>query len=410
MTRLQKLQLRQSEVRVDLGKLLDTPEAERTDTYAEDLGKLTREVRSLETDVGAALAAGEDKVEEVATKDTAEGREYRQMLDRASMGSIFDDLLNHRNTSGAEAEIQSHLGLQGNQVPLDMLRGAGRSGADGAWEERAVTPGATNVGQNQQSIVPYVFPQSAAAFLGVSMPTVPTGEAVFPVLTKKLDVHTPAENAAAAETTGSFTSAVLSPSRIQSSFFYSVEDRARFAGMDAALRSNLSAGLADGLDKEILSGTDGLFTSTNLADNAQTTNDDFDSYLSNLVWNQIDGRYAAMTSDLAMVVGAATYKDVGQTYRNTSVDRSALDRIMELVSGVRVSAHVPIPATNRQNVVIRRGMSETAVAPVWEGILLIPDEVTKAAHGQVVITAIMLFAMKVLRKNAGLVKQGTDHS
>ena len=410
MTRLQKLQLRQSEVRVDLGKLLDTPEAERTDTYGDDLGKLTREVRSLETDVGAALAAGEDKVEEVATKDTAEGREYRQMLDKASLGSIFDDLLNHRNTSGAEAEIQSHLGLQGNQVPLDMLRGAGRSGADGAWEERAVTPGATNVGQNQQSIVPYVFPQSAAAFLGISMPSVPVGEAVFPVLTKKLDVHVPAENAAAAETTGSFTSAVLSPSRIQSSFFYSVEDRARFAGMDAALRSNLSAGLADGLDKEILSGTDGLFTSTNLADNAQTTNDDFDSYLSNLVWNQIDGRYAAMTSELAMVVGTATYKDLGATYRNTSVDRSALDRIMELTSGVRVSAHVPVPATNRQNVVIRRGMSETAVAPVWEGILLIPDEVTKAAHGQVVITAIMLFAMKVLRKNAGLVKQGTDHS
>ena len=333
------------------------------------------------------------------------------MLDRASMGSIFDDLLNHRNTSGAEAEIQSHLGLQGNQVPLDMLRGAGRSGGDvNAWEERAVTPGATNVGQNQQGIIPYVFPQSAAAFLGVSMPSVPVGEAVFPVLTKKLDVHTPAENAAAAETTGSFTSAVLSPGRIQSSFFYSVEDRARFVGMDAALRSNLSAGLADGLDKEILSGTDGLFTSTNLADNAQTTNDDFDSYLSNLVWNQIDGRYAAMTSELAMVVGTATYKDLGATYRNTSVDRSALDRIVELTSGVRVSAHVPVPATNRQNVVIRRGMSETAVAPVWEGILLIPDEVTKAAHGQVVITAIMLFAMKVLRKNAGLVKQGTDHS
>ena len=89
MTRLQKLQLRQSEVRVDLGKLLDTPEAERTDTYGDDLGKLTREVRSLETDVGAALAAGEDKVEEVATKDTAEGREYRQMLDKASLGSIL---------------------------------------------------------------------------------------------------------------------------------------------------------------------------------------------------------------------------------------------------------------------------------------------------------------------------------
>ena len=137
--------------------------------------------------------------------------------------------------------------------------------------------------------------------------------------------------------------------------------------MDSALRENLSAGLADGLDDAILSGTNGLFTGTNLPNNAQTTNDTFDSYLSNLIWNQIDGRYAAMTSDLAMVVGAVTYKDLGQTYRNTSVDRSALDRIMELVSGVRVSAHVPAPSSNRQNVVIRRGMSTTAVAPLWEG-------------------------------------------
>ena len=180
--------------------------------------------------------------------------------------------------------------------------------------------------------------------------------------------------------------------------------------MDAALRENLSAGLSDGRDKEILSGTAGLFTGTNLPNNNQTTNDTFDSYLSNLVWNQIDGRYATMTSDLAMVVGAATYKDLGQTYRNTSVDRSALDRIMELVSGVRVSAHVPVPGTNRQNVVIRRGMSTSVVAPIWEGITIIPDEVTKAANGQVVITAIMLHAVKVLRTAGGLVKQGTDHS
>ena len=180
--------------------------------------------------------------------------------------------------------------------------------------------------------------------------------------------------------------------------------------MDAALRENLSEGLADGLDKQILSGTNGLFTGTNLADNAQTTNDTFDSYLSNLCWNQIDGRYAAMASDLALVVGAATLKDLGQTYRNTSVDRSALDRLMELTSGVRVSAHVPVPASNRQNVVIRRGMSMTAVAPVWEGITIIPDEVTKAKSGEIIITGVMLFAMKVLRTGAGLVKQGTDHS
>ena len=242
------------------------------------------------------------------------------------------------------------------------------------------------------------------------MPTVGVGESVFPVLTKELDVHTPAENAAAAETTGTFSATVLSPSRLQASFFYSREDRARFAGMDAALRENLSEGLSDGLDKEVLSGTNGLFSGTNLSNNAQTTNDTFGSYVNHLVWDQIDGRYAATPGDLSMVMGAATLKDMGATYRNTQVDRSALDRVMELTSGVRVSAYVPVPATNRQDVVIKRGMSMTAVAPIWEGITLIPDEVTKAAAGQIVITAVMLFAFKVLRTDAGLVKQGTDHS
>ena len=305
------------------------------------------------------------------------------------------------NPIGAMAELQQHLGLQGNQIPLALITG---------FEERAVTPAPGQVSQNQAGIIPYVFPQSAASFLGVDMPTVGVGEAVYPVLTSELSVGTPAENAAQAETTGAFSAQVLSPSRIQASFFYSREDRSRFQNMDSALRENLSAGLADGLDEAILSGTNGLFTGTNLPNNNQTTNDTFDSYLSNLIWNQIDGRYAAMTSDLSMVVGAATYKDLGQTYRNTSVDRSALDRIMELVSGVRVSAHVPAPSSNRQDVVIRRGMSTSAIAPIWEGITIIPDEVTLAANGQVKITAVMLFAMKVLRTAGGLVKQGTDHS
>ena len=90
------------------------------------------------------------------------------------------------------------------------------------------------------------------------MPTVPVGQAVFPVLTKELDVRTPAENADAEETTGTFSADVLSPARIQAAFFYSREDRAKFAGMDAALRENLTEGLSAGLDKQILAGTAGL--------------------------------------------------------------------------------------------------------------------------------------------------------
>ena len=405
MTPVQTLEIRAGEIRKRLSDIGGMEEL--TDETRSELDKLKVEYADNDSKRAALTIASDAPITNIETR-SSEGREFRTLVNGSNVGEIFDASLSKRSVDGATKELQDHLGLDANQVPLALLT---RSWPDSdKLETRAVTPAPGDVGQEQETIVPYVFPMSAAAFLGVNMPTVAVGEKVYPVLTAELSVGTPAENAAQAETTGAFSADVLSPGRLQASFFYSREDRARFAGMDAALRENLSDGLSDGLDKAILSGTDGLFTGTNLANNAQTTDDTFDSYLSNLVWNQIDGRYAAMASDLAMVVGAATLKDLGQTYRNTSVDRSALDRVMELTSGVRVSAHVPAPASNRQDAVIRRGMSMTAVAPVWEGVTIIPDEVTKAGNGQIVITAVMLFAMKVLRTGAGLVKQGTDHS
>ena len=69
-------------------------------------------------------------------------------------------------------------------------------------------------------IVPWVFPDSVAAFLGVDMPTVGVGEAVYPVLTKAptLLAHPP-RTSVQDETTGSFSADILSPSRLQAAFF-----------------------------------------------------------------------------------------------------------------------------------------------------------------------------------------------
>ena len=401
MTPLQTAEVRAGEIRIRLSEL--AAEADLTPEYRAELDTLRKEYGDTERRM-AALRISEPDRTPIVSK-TAEGTEYRAMLDRANVGTVYDALLNHRAVSGVEAELQQALGLAGNMIPLDLIRGAGSGNGNGGMEYRAVTPGAANVGQNEMPVVPYVFPMSAAAFLGVDMPSVGVGEVVYPVLTATLSVEALAENAAGTETTGAFSSDVLVPSRLQASFFYSREDRARMSMLDSSLRENLSMGLSDGLDDAILTN---LFT--NLTANAQTTDDTFDSYLSNLCWNQIDGRYASMAGDLGLLVGSATYRDLGQTYRNTSVDRSALDRLMELTSGVRVSAHVPAPASNRQDAIIRRGMSMTAVAPQWEGITILPDEITKASSGQIVITAVMLYAIQVLRAGAGLIRQGTDHS
>ena len=59
----------------------------------------------------------------------------------------------------------------------------------------------------------------------------------------------------------------------------------------------------------------------------------------------------------------------------------------------------------KQNAIVRRGMRKDMVAAIWDGITLIPDEITLAAKGQIiVITAVMLHAVKILRK-AGFHKQ-----
>ena len=243
MTRLQKLQLEQSSNRQRLGELLDLEG--RSDEQTRELETRTARARALEGELQAALLAEPEP--EVRQTDAGD-RELRSMIDRATVGTIFGAALEHRATDGVEAELQAHYGLAGNQVPLALL------------ETRAVTPAPSEVGTNQQPIIPQVFPQSVAAFLGIDMPTVGVGEQVFPVLTSGATAQTPAENAAISPTddTGAFSADVLSPSRLQTSFLYSREDRARFAGMDSALRQNLSDALADGLDKAILAGTNGL--------------------------------------------------------------------------------------------------------------------------------------------------------
>ena len=387
MTRLQKLQLRQSESRQALGALLDTEDDKRTDTYEGDLAKATVEVRSLESELQAALVAGEDEPAEQVTTDTPEGREMRQLIDNANIGEIFDAALERRSIDGATRDLQQHHNLAENQVPLDLL------------EARAITPAPAEVGQEQHAIVPYVFPSSVSEFLSIPQPRVPVGDAVVPVLTSTLAVGHPAEGAAQAETTGAFSADVLSPQRIQASFFYSREDAARFAGLDSALRENLSMGLADGLDKAIVAGTNGLLTGSNLDANAVSAEATFASYLSDLVYSRVDGRYADTAQALRIVCGTKTYAHAGSVFRQAETDRTALDRLMQLSGGVRVSAHVPAVASTKQQVIVRLGARMDAVAAIWEGITLVPDSVSGIAKGTIAVTAIMLHAVKVLRKD-----------
>ena len=396
MTPLQRLQLKQSETRQSLNVLLALDEL--TDEQRAEMATLTASMQNLEVETRAAIVAEVDPTV-TATDDDSAAREMRALIEGASIGAIFGATLEHRATEGQTAELQQHLRLSANQVPLALL-----------MEERAVTPAPADVGQNMAAIIPAVFPASCAAFLGIDMPTVGVGEAVYPVLTTSATVHTPAENAAAAETTGAFTADVLSPSRLQASFFYSREDRARFAGMDSALRQNLGDALSDKLDQQILVGTNGLLTGSVLADHNVSATTTYALYRSTHAYGRVDGKYANAVGDIRIVMGSATYAHAAAQFRSDNAgDRAAIEDLMSVTGGVRVSAHIPAVAGNKQNSVVRLGMRRDAVCPIWEGVTLIPDEITKAGTGQIVVTAVMLHAIKVLR-SSGFFKQQSQHA
>ena len=327
MTEKQKVEVSLSQCKKNLNEL--GSKTELSDEDRTQFDKLKTEYGDLEVRYQA-LTISEEEPKKEEIRKTPEAKEKAELEARCSVGKIFSFAMEHRSADGPEKELQTELGLSDNQVPLCLIS---RSAAP--LETRAVTAAPANVGANQASIIPAVFPQGAAAFLGVSMPTVAVGEAVYPVLTNNTPAADFAEAAEVDETDGSFTADVLTPRRIQSSFFYSREDRARFAGMDEALRMNLNDALSSGLDKYILTKTDLGLLQFGTDPTASGTTETFGSYREAL-FAQVDGRYALSAADVCMLVGSETFAHMSGRYRGNNADDSALDSLSRVSGGVRV--------------------------------------------------------------------------
>ena len=179
-------------------------------------------------------------------------------------------------------------------------------------------------------------------------------------------------------------------------------DAARFPGMDAALRMALNAGLEEKLDYEVLRGSEGLLTGSKLTNHNKSGETSHAQYLSQFCFGRVDGRYAAEQSDLKVLMGSGTYAHAGSTYQ-TNPHMSALDALMAKIP-VRVSEHVPAVASTKQNNVIRLGMRNDYVQPIWNNITIIVDEVTGSGKGEIEVTAVMLTNTKILR-SSGFYKQ-----
>ena len=122
----QKIALEMSAKRETLNALLSVDEMD--DAQRTEMGALTTRMQELEVEARAAIMAEDVPTITTTTVTDGEDRELRSLIDRANVGNIFEAALEHRATTGAEAEVQAHYRLAANGVPLAML------------ETRAVTP------------------------------------------------------------------------------------------------------------------------------------------------------------------------------------------------------------------------------------------------------------------------------
>jgi len=384
-----QIQVELSEKRERLNALLG--EETLTDEQTAELERLTGEAQGLEKRFRAALtaeaAADEEAERRLQDGSRPEDRELRGLVEAASLADIVSAAVTRSQTDGQTAELQRHLGIGAADVPLELLR-----------ETRAVTPVTTATGATEAEVVQPVFADGDLDWLRVGRETVESGQAVFPVLTTRPSVSAPVVNSTAApETTGAFTAAALEPERTQCSFFFRRSDAVKFRGMEQSLRAALSSALSEDLDRlfqaELVKAAAGGGLGPAVDIKAGVA--DFAAYKT-LGAGQVDGRYAAMKTDIRLLTGAAAYSHADTAYQSTG-DTSALAALMAETGGVRVSPHVAAAANSKQDIFVRKGGRRDAVTAVWQGVQLVYDEVTRAPQGEIAITAFMLSARAVLR-------------
>ena len=406
MRKTVKLQIEMSEKREAINKLLGKEEL--SDEERGELDTLTKRAQEIEVELRAALVVdGESEERARAAFDgtpattpeaTPEARELERITAAASVADIVHAAVEKRATDGATAELQKHLSISGDQVPLELL------------ETRAAThtPAPTDGEPNAQQFVPAVFPGSIAAFLGIAQPTVAVGISSYHVLTTNLTANVPAAGADGANTAGAFTSASLEPKRVQGAFVLRREDKARLGPqLESALRENLGMVLSTKLDQELITGAGGFMAA---ADPAIAAPDAPGAAVAGYadfvkgVSDQVDGLYADTVAGVRILLGPGAYKRGLSVFRAGTAaapaggDLSALERMQALSGGVRASSHIPAVAASVEQALAARATGLTHfVQPIWQGPTLIVDEVTRADMGEIVLTLVGLFAQKLVR-------------
>ena len=412
MTKVQELQIRQSELRETINKLLNTPTGERGENYEQELREATGEATTVEVDLRAAIVAESDTEREIREQAQAGGvdpetRERLELRSRATLGGFLLSALQGRLPGGVEAEYAAACGVT-DGFPVDLFeqdRLAPETRAD------ATTPApASGQGATLAPIQPFVFADSIAPQLGIQMPQVGSGNYSEATISTALTAAAKNKGDAQESTAAAITPVTASPRRISARLSVAMEDVAQIGvgNFEAALRENARAVLSDAYDSQCINGSGVAPNVEGLVKQLTDPTDptavaDFDAFLAAFA-DQIDGLWASRMGEVAVVTNPDAYKLSAKAFRDVGTnnghrgDISFADYATSHTAGWWANKRMPATASMiARGIVHRKGRMglKTAVHPVWANVA-IDDIYTDSGAGTRHFSLHVLCGSKVL--------------
>ena len=402
--RLKKALKRQSELREAMnwanGKKEGADGYLAPDKLAEHQGELVK----LEVEIRAALDEPETRTDD---------GEFVRLRDRVDARAFINAAIEDRAiTEGPEAELLQELKLpDSNVMPWAAIE-------DRQIEDRqdAVTPVPdTAIGQPRQPILTRVFHRTDAAFVGASMPTVPRGLPVYPVMTGGAAGAMVAPGVEQDAEAAAFVGQNVAPKRATARYLFRAEDAARFEGLESTLRSDLRLVMGGLIDRQAINGDGAGANLAGFISHAAaganppgTAAGVIDlAKVDSAIALGVDGLYASGPEGVRFLIGIDTMRRALQIRPESGAgipaDRSLYAHWQDNCGGVRASSRVAAQSAGQGGQVqsayrfVPNGLR--FIVPVWEGVELIRDPYTGAAKGEVALTVIALYGALMVRNN-----------
>ena len=387
MTAAQTIQVRLSFLRENLNRLLsiETRSAEEQT----EMETLTNEVSVKEPELRAALAAEPDPQEVKTATGDPEQRERLELRGKTGVADFLRAAAGGAAVTGAAAEYAESLGVPTTgHLPMALLERTTPT-----TETRAITAAPAVKGPLQPTI-PFVFERSAAASLGISMPSVASGQVQIPKITTAPPSDTVAKDGAAPVTAAAVSLVNQAPVRIAGSFEVRVEDLSVMPSLETALGESLQGSMSNELDEQVFNGAagelNGLFTQAT-AVSAATTTETYTSGIGRFA-ALVDGKHAYTLADVRAVIGSKTFALYAGLFANSGKgDLPLFDYLTKMLGSIRVSDRVPgVSGTAQRGIVVLSASAEMPKIHVWNAMQIIRDPYSGAGAGKVTITATAL--------------------